>query len=328
MNWTMRRWWLSRWILVTWRDIISNVLRVLLLSGLREAVLRRGSSVENPEVPSQLSHIGPDRDDPSPVPLHLVANGEGNKVGEMACRYLKDGGRADALERLGSSVAEAGTRALLDANAQQCVECFPLYYQSHCTGLDSGQPLDVLASSTDWLTLFGAITAWIKIQCANSALIRASLKTENRTYNCIGTVLAKNGCWSFLKGGFVLDSPSNLALLLFQNSDDRDIDITIDSSSLQPFTDQEWRFNQQFMINTSKEACCNNTCLRSTSTHHSWEFAVSAVFENELKWYATEPDQGKTNYTLADQMLEFVRAHQIIARGHNIFWEDPKYTPA
>ncbi|PPD78650.1 hypothetical protein GOBAR_DD24425 [Gossypium barbadense] len=100
------------------------------------------------------------------------------------------------------------------------------------------------------LAYSGAITAWIKIQGANSALIRASLKIENRTYNCIGTVLAKNGCWSFLKGGFVLDSPSNLALLLFQNSDDKDIDITIDSSSLQPFTDQEWRFNQQFMINT------------------------------------------------------------------------------
>ncbi|TYG42274.1 hypothetical protein ES288_D12G243400v1 [Gossypium darwinii] len=95
--------------------------------------------------------------------------------------------------------------------------------------------------------------AWIKIQGANSALIRASLKTENRTYNCIGTVLAKNGCWSFLKGGFVLDSPLNLALLLFQNSDDKDIDITIDSSSLQPFTDQEWRFNQQFMINTQRK---------------------------------------------------------------------------
>ena len=27
-------------------------------------------------------------------------------------------------------------------------------------------------------------------------------------------------------------------------------------------------------------------------------------------------------------MLEFVRAHQILARGHNIFWEDPKYTPS
>ncbi|CAH9057155.1 unnamed protein product [Cuscuta europaea] len=26
-------------------------------------------------------------------------------------------------------------------------------------------------------------------------------------------------------------------------------------------------------------------------------------------------------------MLSFVREHQIIVRGHNIFWEDPKYTP-
>lgn len=52
-----------------------------------------------------------------------------------------------------------------------------------------------------------------------------------------------------------------------------------------------------------------------------------AVFENELKWYTTEPDPGKLNYTLADQMLNFVRENQIMVRGHNIFWEDPKYTP-
>lgn len=51
------------------------------------------------------------------------------------------------------------------------------------------------------------------------------------------------------------------------------------------------------------------------------------MFENELKWYATEPDQGKLNYTLADKMMNFVRANRIIARGHNIFWEDPKYNP-
>ena len=54
----------------------------------------------------------------------------------------------------------------------------------------------------------------------------------------------------------------------------------------------------------------------------------AAVFENELKWYATEPDPGNFTYALADQMLEFVRANQIVARGHNIFWEDPTYTPA
>lgn len=54
----------------------------------------------------------------------------------------------------------------------------------------------------------------------------------------------------------------------------------------------------------------------------------AAVFENELKWYATEPHQGRINYTISDQMMQFVRSNKILARGHNIFWEDPKYTPA
>ena len=52
------------------------------------------------------------------------------------------------------------------------------------------------------------------------------------------------------------------------------------------------------------------------------------MFENELKWYATEVEQGKINYTVVDQMMEFVRANKLIARGHNIFWENPKYNPA
>jgi len=54
----------------------------------------------------------------------------------------------------------------------------------------------------------------------------------------------------------------------------------------------------------------------------------AAVFENELKWYATEPSPGKEDYAAADQLLQFVQSNDVMARGHNIFWEDPKYTPA
>ncbi|KAK2665556.1 hypothetical protein Ddye_004130 [Dipteronia dyeriana] len=207
-------------------------------------------------------------------------------------------------------------------------------------------------------------SVWVKIQGAHSANIRASLKTEDATYNCIGTVLAKHGCWSFLKGGFVLDSPAKLSFLLFQNSDDRDIDIAIDSASLQPFTDQEWRFNQQYIINNERKRAVTihvangngdrlqgaSIAIEQVTKDFPFGSAISktilgnslyqllqkwfverfnvAVFENELKWYATEPEQGKLNYTLADKMFEFLRSNQIIARGHNIFWEDPKYTPA
>ncbi|XP_015893369.3 endo-1,4-beta-xylanase 5 [Ziziphus jujuba] len=204
-------------------------------------------------------------------------------------------------------------------------------------------------------------SSWVKIEGASSALITASLNTENKTYNCIGTVLAKQGCWSFLKGGFILDSPSKLSILYFQNSDNKDLKIEVASTSLQPFTDQQWRMNQQYIINTKrKRAVTIHVSNVQGQTLQGAEISIeqvakdfpfgsaiaktilgnlpyqnwfakrfnAAVFENELKWYATEPEQGKVNYNISDQMMEFVRANQIIARGHNIFWEDPRYTPA
>ena len=59
-------------------------------------------------------------------------------------------------------------------------------------------------------------TGWMKINGSDSALIRASLITEDTTHDCIGTVVVKRGCWSFLKGGFVLTAPSNLSKIYFQ----------------------------------------------------------------------------------------------------------------
>ncbi|GMN48706.1 hypothetical protein TIFTF001_017874 [Ficus carica] len=203
--------------------------------------------------------------------------------------------------------------------------------------------------------------SWVKIEGASSALIRASLKTENETYNCIGNVLARPGCWSFIKGGFTLNSPSNFSILYFENSDDREVNIAVASTSLQPFSDQQWRTNQQYIINTKRKRAVTvhvsnvqgerlqgaAVTIEQLSKDFPFGSAIAktilgnlpyqnwfvkrfnaAVFENELKWYATEPKQGEVNYTIPDKMLEFVRANQIIARGHNIFWEDPQYTPA
>ncbi|GKV20960.1 hypothetical protein SLEP1_g31000 [Rubroshorea leprosula] len=203
-------------------------------------------------------------------------------------------------------------------------------------------------------------SSWVRIEGVESALITASLRTDNEMYNCIGTVLARSGCWSFLKGGFVLDSPSDVSILVFQNTDNKVIDISIESGALQPFTEEQWRINQQYIINTKRKRAMTihvsdehgdmlegaEISLEQTSKDFPFGSAIAstilgnlpyqkwfvdrfnaAVFENELKWYATEPKQGKLNYTIADQMLEFVRAHQVIARGHNIFWEDPKYAP-
>ncbi|KAL6963723.1 hypothetical protein U1Q18_034728 [Sarracenia purpurea var. burkii] len=205
-----------------------------------------------------------------------------------------------------------------------------------------------------------SFSSWVKINGADSALVRASLITNHTNYNCIGTVVANHGCWSFLKGGFELTSSSNSAILYFQHSEDRDINITIASASLQPFTKQQWRLNQQYKINSvrkraltihvsngngeklegarimveqaSKEFPFGSAIAKTilgNVPYQNWfvERFNAAVFENELKWYATEPKPGQVNYTISDRLLEFLRANQIVARGHNIFWEDPKYNP-
>lgn len=57
------------------------------------------------------------------------------------------------------------------------------------------------------------ITVWIRTKDAESAMITASLVTQDSSLKCIGTVTAYKGCWSFLKGGFVLSSPSNSSTL-------------------------------------------------------------------------------------------------------------------
>ena len=60
------------------------------------------------------------------------------------------------------------------------------------------------------------LIGWVKIQGAESALIKASLKSQDVSYDCIGTVIASHGCWSFLKGGFVVTSPSSFSILTLQ----------------------------------------------------------------------------------------------------------------
>ncbi|KAF8405394.1 hypothetical protein HHK36_010299 [Tetracentron sinense] len=229
--------------------------------------------------------------------------------------------------------------------------------------VESLSPLDCCKMQSFLPALWYFISiGWVRIKGVDSALIRASLSTENTTYKCVGTVVAKSGCWSFLKGGFVLDSSSKSSILFFQNSDDSDVDISIASASLQPFTDEQWRTNQQHIINTERKRAVTihvsdgqGDRLQEaviTVEQISKDFPIgsaiaktilgnlpyqnwfvkrfnAAVFENELKWYATEPHQGKLNYTFADLMFNFLRANQIATvRGHNIFWEDPIYTPA
>ncbi|KAM7479429.1 hypothetical protein LguiA_027642 [Lonicera macranthoides] len=233
-----------------------------------------------------------------------------------------------------------------------------LHWQVH-TGSNVHLPAFVLHNLTG-STIY-TFSSWVKLNGSDSGVIKASLTTDNTTHKCIGTVFAKSGCWSFLKGGFVLDSPSNYALLYFQNSDGKNSSIAITSASLQPFSAEQWKASQQYNMDSERKRAATihvsdangagiqgaaitveqvsrdfpfgsaiSKTILGNIPYQSWflERFNAAVFENELKWYSTELQQGKVDYTIPDQMLEFLRANQITIRGHNIFWENPIYTPS
>ncbi|XP_016490391.2 endo-1,4-beta-xylanase 5-like [Nicotiana tabacum] len=207
---------------------------------------------------------------------------------------------------------------------------------------------------------FYSFSSWVRVKNADSALISATIKVENTFAKCIGSVIAKKGCWSFLKGGFRWDSPSTSSQMDFQNSDRtrKNVEIELISYSLQPFKEKQWRKTQFEGINTERKravtvhvvdengfrlpgaavkvkqistdfpfGCAVSKTILGNLPYQEW-FAKrfkATVFENELKWYKTEPQLGQFNYTLVDQMMEFVRKNKLIARGHNMFWDDPVY---
>jgi hypothetical protein len=58
---------------------------------------------------------------------------------------------------------------------------------------------------------------WVKIDGLTTAHVKAKILTlESAASQCIGTAIVRNDCWSFLKGGFVLDSASPTSVLYFQ----------------------------------------------------------------------------------------------------------------
>ncbi|GIH22815.1 beta-xylanase [Acrocarpospora phusangensis] len=46
------------------------------------------------------------------------------------------------------------------------------------------------------------------------------------------------------------------------------------------------------------------------------------VAGNALKWYATEPQRGVFDFTLADQIFDFARKHRQSFRGHTLIWHN------
>lgn len=196
--------------------------------------------------------------------------------------------------------------------------------------------------------------AWLQTK-EGLADVVAIFKTGGKFIHA-GAIEAKAGCWSMLKGGLTVDDTGSAELYFESNS--TATEIWVDNVSLQPFTAEEWRSHQTQAIKQArmklvrlKAVDANGTILPNTTisiklrrprfpfgcaiaqsiltntAYQNWftsRFTVT-TFENEMKWYSTEKLQGREDYYTADAMVNFAKQHRIAVRGHNIFWDDPRY---
>nr|XP_009406807.1 PREDICTED: uncharacterized protein LOC103989627 [Musa acuminata subsp. malaccensis] len=197
-------------------------------------------------------------------------------------------------------------------------------------------------------------SAWLQVDQGNTT-VTAIFKTAKDGFVHVGAVEARSGCWSMLKGGLTAKS-SGPAEFYFE-CENTSVEIWVDSVSLQPFTEDQWRAHQAESISKVRKktvaiqavdangralpgasvsvqqkrpgfpfGCAIANTILENSAYQSWftsRFTVT-TFENEMKWYANEREQGKETYTDADAMVAFAKQHGIAVRGHNVVWNDPQ----
>ncbi|WJX45136.1 endo-1,4-beta-xylanase [Trifolium repens] len=169
--------------------------------------------------------------------------------------------------------------------------------------------------------MYYTLSAWIQVSEGNIPV--AVVVKTSKEFKYGGTIYAESKCWSMLKGGFISDT-SEEADLYFESSNTA-VEIWIDSVALQPFTEKQWESHQYQSIEKARKSKILVQAIDKQG--HPLPNASSQLQHLKMKWYTNEYAHGKENYFQADQMLSYAKSHNIYVRGHNIFWEDPKYQP-
>ncbi|KAF7055074.1 hypothetical protein CFC21_062648 [Triticum aestivum] len=200
------------------------------------------------------------------------------------------------------------------------------------------------------------LSAWLQVSHGVAADVWAVVKTADDFIH-VGGAVAKPGCWSMLKGGFTAANAGRAEIYFESNAT---VDIWVDSVSLKPFSKEEWaahrtestRAVRRKMVRLQAKDSGGNPLqgaevsvenvrssfplgaamsreILTNPGYQQWftsRFTVT-TFENEMKWYSTEPAPGREDYTVPDAMLALAKQHGIGVRGHNVFWDDPKQQP-
>ncbi|KFK39976.1 hypothetical protein AALP_AA3G313800 [Arabis alpina] len=204
-----------------------------------------------------------------------------------------------------------------------------------------------------------SISAWIKLRNENERLVRVTLRGKNVRYIDGGHVMAKKGCWSLLKGGFIINV--SVPFDIFFKSDGlAAAEMSVQNVRLKRFSKTQWRLQQDQVVEKIRKnkvrfqvsfqnksavqgsvisikqnkpsfnlGCAMNYRILESDSYREWfvsRFKLTS-FTNEMKWYTNEVVRGQENYTLADAMMQIAEENGILVKGHTVLWDDKFWQP-
>ncbi|CAL1395654.1 unnamed protein product [Linum trigynum] len=196
------------------------------------------------------------------------------------------------------------------------------------------------------------VSAWVRISHGGTTgpqFVNAALGVDGQWING-GEVEVNDGNWHEIGGSFRLEKQPSNAMVYVQGPASG-VDLMV--AGLQIFAvNRKARFsylrkqadkirkrdvvlkfsgsglsNSSVSVKQTQNSFPLGSCITRTSLDNEnfVKFLTDnfnwAVFENEMKWSWTEPQQGTFNYKEADEMLDFCKTHNLKVRGHCIFWE-------
>ncbi|CAH2051938.1 unnamed protein product [Thlaspi arvense] len=176
-----------------------------------------------------------------------------------------------------------------------------------------------------------SISAWVKLRNEYQRTVRITLRGKNIRNLHGGQVMARKGCWSLLKGSFIVDV-SVFVDIFFKSDGLADAEISVQNVRLKRFNKTQWRLQQDQAI--------EKTQIRKNKVRFelkSWrviarEWFVSRFrltsFTNEMKWYTNEPVRGQENYDQADSIMKIAEENKILVKGHTVLWDNKNWQPS
>ncbi|GKA76424.1 carbohydrate-binding, CenC-like protein [Tanacetum coccineum] len=178
-------------------------------------------------------------------------------------------------------------------------------------------------------------SAWLQISDGEATVV-ATFKTPSG-YNDAGSTIAKSGCCARIHRliyGWIAfpynPSPKKSGNLTSIKALRRKSKVKIQAvnSEGKPLANRTLTIAQKFA--RFPFGCAINKNILTNGAYKNWFLSrfKYTTFENEMKWYTNERIQNQEDYLAADALLWFAKSNGIRVRGHNVFWDNPKYQPS